>query len=91
MPRLKAVLPTLVLSLLSIFTQIADAAPKPRGVTTRAAAVSSSYWLANIERSGTVAFGDAQSSAYPVYRDVTKYGAVGKSSHPCPVLTLWLT
>lgn len=82
MPRLKAVLPTLVLTLLSIFTQIADAAPKPQGVATPAAAVSSSYWLANIERSGTVAFAGAQSSAYPVYRDVTKYGAVGQSRLP---------
>lgn len=35
---------------------------------------SSSYWVANIQRQGTVAFGD---SSYTVYRNVMDYGAKG--------------
>ncbi|CAF9937605.1 MAG: hypothetical protein HETSPECPRED_000586 [Heterodermia speciosa] len=38
------------------------------------AATSSSYWLANIKRQGTVAFGD---SAFKIYRNVQDYGAKG--------------
>lgn len=34
----------------------------------------STYWLANIKRQGTVAFGD---SAFQIYRDVTTFGATG--------------
>ena len=44
------------------------------------AAVSSSYWLANIKRQGTVAFGD---SAFKIYRNVQDYGA--KGGFPSPV------
>lgn len=38
------------------------------------AATSSSYWLANIKRQGTVAFGN---SAFKIYRNVQDYGAKG--------------
>ncbi|KAL9099475.1 MAG: hypothetical protein Q9163_005026 [Psora crenata] len=37
-------------------------------------AAASSYWLASIQRQGTVAFGD---SGYKVYRNVQDYGAKG--------------
>lgn len=39
----------------------------------------SSYWVANIERQGTVPFGAPYgvSSSYPVFRNVKDYGAVG--------------
>jgi hypothetical protein len=79
MPRLKAIVPVLALSILSLFTQIAYAAPKPQAATP-ATTNPSSYWLASIQRSGTVAFAGAQTSSYPVYRDVSKYGAKGKST-----------
>lgn len=44
------------------------------------AATSSNYWLANIERQGTVAFGD---SAFKIYRNVQDYGAKGKLGLMC--------
>ena len=42
------------------------------------AATSSSYWLANIKRQGTVAFGD---SSFKIYRNVKDYGAKGVISN----------
>lgn len=74
-------MPILALSLLSLFTQVAYAAPKPQTATTPTTAGSSSYWLANINHNGTVAFAGDQTS-YKVYRDVSTYGAKGKSRHP---------
>ena len=44
----------------------------PDSAQTNAAA--SSYWLANIQRQGSPAFGD---SGYKVYRNVQEYGAKG--------------
>ncbi|MCJ1457090.1 hypothetical protein MMC28_007456 [Mycoblastus sanguinarius] len=43
--------------------------------TTKAAGSSSSYWVANIQRQGTVPFGS--SSSYAVFRNVQSYGATG--------------
>lgn len=42
-----------------------------------ATAQASSYWVANIQRSGAVAFGD---SSYKIYRNVKDYGAKGDGS-----------
>ena len=78
MSRLKTLMPV-ALSVLSLLSHVAHAAPKPQA-TTPAAATStgspSSYWLANIERNGTVAFGTA---GYKVFRSVKDYGAKGKA------------
>lgn len=82
MPRLKATLLVLALSHLSVFTQVAYAAPKPQAAATTAAAGSTGYWLASIERTGTVAF--AQTPSYPIYRNVKTYGATGKSRPTAP-------
>ena len=82
MPRLKALVPILALFLLSLFIQTTYAAPKPEVAATPATAASSSYWLANINRNGAVAFAGAQTPSYLVYRDVSKYGAKGKSRPP---------
>ncbi|KAL9131334.1 MAG: hypothetical protein Q9217_000713 [Psora testacea] len=49
-----------------------DTPANNNSVHTNAAA--SSYWLASIQRQGTVAFGD---SAYKIYRNVQDYGAKG--------------
>ena len=44
--------------------------------TAAAAGTSSSYWLANIQRQGTVPFGN--SSSYTIFRNVKDFGAKGK-------------
>ena len=44
--------------------------------TSAAAGISSSYWLANIQRQGTVPFGN--SSSYTIFRNVKDFGAKGK-------------
>ena len=55
-------------------------------------AAQSSYWLANIQRQGVVAFGN--DSSYPVFRNVKESyggvpGAVGKLRSPTwPILPL---
>lgn len=43
---------------------------------TASASGSSGYWLANIQRQGTVAFGN---SNFQIYRNIKDFGAVGKS------------
>lgn len=43
-----------------------------------AAASTSSWWLAGIQRQGTVPFG--KSTSYKVFRNVKDYGAKGMSS-----------
>ena len=45
---------------------------------------SSTYWVANIQRQGTVAFGS--NSSYTIYRNVMDYGATGKLRKPWSVL-----
>ena len=47
--------------------------------TPSTAATASSYWLANIQRQGTVAFGD---SSFKIYRNVQDYGAKGMTQAP---------
>lgn len=44
------------------------------GVGVSTDATTSSYWLANIKRQGTVAYG---SSSYQIFRNVKDFGAVG--------------
>lgn len=50
------------------------AAPTPQ---VNAAASSSSYWVSQIQRQGTVAFAD---TSFKIYRNVKDYGAVGDGS-----------
>lgn len=47
---------------------------------------SSSYWLANINRQGIVAYGT--DSGYKVYRNVKDYGAKGEKKSQRPGLPL---
>lgn len=51
-------------------------APLPQSATD-ATAATSSYWLANIARQGTVAYG---TSGYQVFRNVQNFGAKGDGS-----------
>ena len=67
---------TLRVLLLSVSTSPVEAVPVTSNVTTHntSTLTSSSYWLANIQRQGTVAFGD---SSFKVFRNVKDYGATG--------------
>ncbi|RFU27644.1 hypothetical protein B7463_g8690, partial [Scytalidium lignicola] len=74
------------LSVLSLLAAVrlfllVSAAPAPASNLVPApaerAAASSSYWLANIKRQGTVAFGD---TSFKVFRNVADYGATGDGS-----------
>ena len=56
---------------------------EPTGPTT---AVASVYWLANIKRQGTVAFGD---STFKIYRNVQDYGAKGEFPSPRPAVKIY--
>lgn len=57
---------------LQLFLLISAApAPEPQAAS---AATSSSYWLASIQRQGTVAFGTA---GYQIFRNVKDFGAIG--------------
>ena len=47
---------------------------EPASLKTRQES-SSSYWVAQIQRQGTVAFGS--NSSYTIFRNVKDYGAVG--------------
>lgn len=61
--------------LLSVSTSPVEAVPVTSSVTNqKAASTTSSYWVANIQRQGTVAFGN---SSYQVFRNVQDYGATG--------------
>lgn len=57
---------------------LASAAPKPKPVALEPRQASSSYWLGQIQRQGTVAYGS--DPAYKVFRNVKDYGAVGDGS-----------
>ena len=46
----------------------------PSSNSTQSSAAPSSYWLASIQRQGTVAFGE---SGFKIYRNVKEYGAKG--------------
>lgn len=71
---------------LRLFTVVSSApAPTPEPAT-QAAAATSSYWLANIERTGTVPFGDA---SFQIFRNVMTFGAyVTPSPHECLFILL---
>ena len=67
---------TLRVLILSVSTSPVEAVPVTSNATQhdKVASTSSSYWVANIQRQGTVAFGD---SSYKVFRNVQDYGATG--------------
>ncbi|KAJ9605855.1 hypothetical protein H2200_009704 [Cladophialophora chaetospira] len=54
---------------------LASAAPRPKPVELEPRQAASSYWLGQIQRQGTVAYGS--DSSYKVFRNVKDYGAVG--------------
>jgi hypothetical protein len=57
---------------------LVSGAPTPDPVpATSTAAATSSYWLASIERQGTVAYGTA---GYQIFRNVKDFGAAGDGS-----------
>jgi glucan 1,3-beta-glucosidase len=59
------------------FSALLQAAPTPQAST---AASSSGFWMANIQRQGTVAFGN--SSSYQIFRNVQDFGAKGMTTEP---------
>jgi glucan 1,3-beta-glucosidase len=61
-----------LLLFLGLSAVLTEAAPMPQAST----AASGSYWMANIQRQGTVAFGN--SSGYQIFRNVKDFGAKGK-------------
>ena len=75
-----ALLVTLRFLLLSVSTSPVEAVPMASAsanTTThnKAASTTSSYWVANIQRQGTVAFGN--DSSYQIFRNVQDFGATG--------------
>ncbi|THZ72556.1 glucan 1,3-beta-glucosidase [Aureobasidium pullulans] len=65
----------------AVFTLLLVLAPSQTSaspVTSVKRATSSNYWLANIKRQGSVAYGS--DSSYAVYRNVMDYGAKGDGS-----------
>ena len=56
---------------------LAGAVPTPQASTTASPGMSS-YWVANIARNGSVAFGDT--SSYQIFRNVKEFGAKGDGS-----------
>lgn len=63
-----------LLLLMVASTSLVGASPVTNSTAPNQKAASSNYWLANIQRQGTSAFGD---SAYKVYRNVQDFGAKG--------------
>lgn len=67
----------LIYRILLLLPWLASAAPKPVVPSLEARQASgSSYWLSQIQRQGTVAFG-SNSAGYKVFRNVKDYGAIG--------------
>lgn len=69
--------------LVAVPSSLVGASPvaSPQATTTASpaagvAGTSSSYWLANIQRQGTVPFGNG--SSYTIFRNVKDFGAKGK-------------
>lgn len=56
-----------------MFLILVSGAPTPQ-TSSDTSSSTSSYWLANIERTGTVAYGN---SSYQIFRNVKDFGAVG--------------
>ncbi|RLL97356.1 hypothetical protein CFD26_102491 [Aspergillus turcosus] len=68
----------LLLAQILLFLGLVNAVPTPQSLDLHANLArdtSSSYWVANIKRQGTVAFGT--NSGYQVYRNVKDFGAKG--------------
>lgn len=61
--------------ILFLITWLAEAAPRPQGQAPTALTTSSTYWLSQIPRQGSVAFGS--DTSYQIFRNVKDYGAVG--------------
>lgn len=66
-----------LITLLLVLSPAAQVAANPL-TSKKTSSSSSTYWVNNIARQGTVAFGS--SSSYPVYRNVMDYGAKGDGS-----------
>lgn len=67
---------------LRLFLLVSSAPTPPSvGVGISIGAADSTYWLASIERQGTVAFG---ASDYKVFRNVKDYGAAGDGKSTTP-------
>ena len=71
-------LSTLLLALQFLSTTAAPTPQSPAGLINQYA-TSSSYWMADIQRQGTVAFGSG-GAGYKVFRNVMDYGAKGDGS-----------
>ncbi len=64
-------------------SSLVEAVPTPQtpifsNDTKSSAAAASGYWLANIQRQGTVAY--SNNDGYQVYRNIRDFGAVGMST-----------
>lgn len=73
----------LIHGILLLLPFLALAAPKPVELEVALEArqaPASSYWLSQIQRQGTVAFG-SNAAGYKVFRNVKDYGAIGKIHH----------
>jgi len=67
----------LIYCILLLLPWFASAIPKPLAPSLEGRqAPASSYWLSQIQRQGTVAYG-SNSAGYKVFRNVKDYGAVG--------------
>lgn len=67
----------LIYCILLLLPWLALAAPKPLAPSLEdRQAPASPYWLSQIPRQGTVAYG-SNSAGYKVFRNVKDYGAVG--------------
>lgn len=75
MPRLKD-FAAIFLHLIVLLPLLAQAAPKAQESTpSTTSTTSSSFWLAQIQRQGTIGFGSDPN--YKIFRNVKDYGAVG--------------
>jgi glucan 1,3-beta-glucosidase len=69
----------LVYCILLLLPWLASAVPKPIVPSLEHRQASgSSYWLSQIQRQGTVAYG-SNSAGYKVFRNVKDYGAIGRT------------
>lgn len=74
--------PIVILSTLLLAPWLAQGAPQGNSIESRQTSTSS-YWLSQIQRQGTIAYADdgdskpSDPSSYKVYRSVKDYGAVG--------------
>jgi glucan 1,3-beta-glucosidase len=76
MKRLQPGFTMLACYLFLLLPWLAMAVPRPQPLSLEPRQQTSSYWLAQIQRQGTVAFGDNPN--YKIFRNVKDYGAVGE-------------